>query len=335
MAGNIVTPQMVADICNSGMMGSIPSGYLTLTNLRTFIKETQRLTSNDFIVNIFIEPDHPVAGKLAKPHAVRNIEVKLGLPDEDSFIYPVSVPLMDYVDLLIAMQVRYVSTTFGFFNSEIVTKLKAKNIIILATVTSPAEARFCIANGADGLILQGQEAGGHQGYFLTNQCGRLSTLELLDSVSRLDLGVPLIVAGGIGINDIPKFLSAGAQLIQLGSLFMLTETSGLPHTVKEYICKCTNTSFTKDITGQYARGVTNLLMSELVNTLNYTFPIQHYATSRLRKYARDNLLTNYMALWVGKHANLEYNSLNVLLEKIKASCLNYQRCQSSVIIEEH
>lgn len=55
--------------------------------------------------------------------------------------------------------------------------------------------------------------------------------------------------------------------------------------------------------------------------LTYPFPIQHYATARLRKYARENLLAEYMALWVGKHEHLECGSLNELLDKIKVSCL--------------
>ena len=57
MAGNILTPELVAAVSNAGMLGSIASGYLSLAALEEFILKVKQLTVKLFAVNVFIEPE--------------------------------------------------------------------------------------------------------------------------------------------------------------------------------------------------------------------------------------------------------------------------------------
>lgn len=129
---------------------------------------------------------------------------------------------------------------------------------------------------------------------------------------------PLIVTGGIGLDEISDYLNNGADAVQLGTIFMLCQESNLPRSIKEYIIAKQTTRFTKYLTGRYARGVENLLMNELEGDYQYLFPLQHYATSELRKYARQNNLPEYMSLWAGSNPkNLQILQLETLIELIK------------------
>lgn len=166
MAGNIVNPKIVASVCNNGMLGSIPSGYLSLDALTKFIHEVKVLTSKPFIVNIFIDSEHDIPEKLFKSQQLRDIEQQVTQDLSAEFDYPASINMHDYAKLLISQRVAFVSATFGFFSRDIVELFHQNGIKILATVTNSYEAEYCMTNGADGLILQGVEAGGHQGNFL-------------------------------------------------------------------------------------------------------------------------------------------------------------------------
>lgn len=322
MAGNIVSPEMVATICNNGMLGSIPSGYLTLEALRTFIHKVKSLTKNQFAVNIFIEEFRATDTMLNKSNEVIAIEKQLGIYNNDSFTVPKNISMNEYIDLLIAESITIVSCTFGFFDSVTVEKLKDHNVQIIATATTLEEAKYCAENGANAIVLQGVEAGGHQGSFLSNQLSNDSTLELLAKVKALKLDCKLICAGGISETNIKVYFANGADYVQIGSAFMLCEESLLPRFIKEYIASKAKTKFTRDITGKYARGIENLLMNKLTVSQVYNFPIQHYATSSIRKYARENLNPEFMSLWCGSnYENMKILSLNYLLEQLKLACI--------------
>lgn len=322
MAGNIVSPRMVATICNNGMLGSIPSGYLTIEALRMFIRKVKYLTTNPFAVNVFIEDFRVTDTMLDKSHEIIEIEKQLGIYTNENFVVPKNISMNEYADLLIGENIPMVSCTFGFFDFEIIEKLKSHNIQIIATATTPEEAKYCAENGADAIVLQGVEAGGHQGSFLSNQLSNYSALELLAKVKALNVNCRLICAGGISEANMKVYFDNGADYVQIGSAFMLCEESLLPRFIKEYIVSKAKTKFTRDITGKYARGIENQLMKELAMSKVYDFPVQHYATSTIRKYARENLNPEYMSLWSGSnYENMKTLSLNYLLEQLKLACI--------------
>jgi Dioxygenases related to 2-nitropropane dioxygenase len=106
-------------------------------------------------------------------------------------------------------------------------RLKQQNVIVIANATSLVEVKAAYQHGVDAIIIQGSEAGGHQASFLSNECNTLSSLELLHQAISLNLTIPLIVTGGINLNNFTKFLAAGASYVQLGTSFMLSNLSKL------------------------------------------------------------------------------------------------------------
>ncbi len=112
---------------------------------------------------------------------------------------------------------------FGLPDKSLMRRLKAAGILVIASATTVEEARWLEGEGADAVIAQGAEAGGHRGMFLsddiTRQPGTMALVpQVVDAVT-----VPVIAAGGIGDGrGIAAALALGAAGAQIGTAFMLT-----------------------------------------------------------------------------------------------------------------
>jgi nitronate monooxygenase len=105
----------------------------------------------------------------------------------------------------------------GGFNRQLVNQLRQGGTFVLHTVGTPEEARRALYEGAEGLIVQGREAGGHL-------VGVEPALDALAHVRRVSGRAPLVLAGGIaGAEDVRRALDAGAAGVVAGTRFLLTD----------------------------------------------------------------------------------------------------------------
>lgn len=323
MAGGIVNPNFVSRVCNHGLLGFIPGGYLNLKSLEEFIIATKSLLVDPkatFGVNVFID-DKPreVEQFFKKTVDVIQIENLLKMNSNDTFPVPATVKEKDYIDLIIKQSVPIASCTFGFFNKESVEKLKENNIKIIGNATTIEEFKFCLEHGADAIIIQGTEAGGHQASFLSNEKNNKKTMALLEETRKLYPHVTIIAAGGISTNNMSSYFHNGADYVQLGTAFMMTYESNVPETCKEYMKSKKNTILTDAITGKWARGIENSLTKTLKHDDLYGFPVKHYLTAGLRAEAKKQVNPEYLSLWAGSNPqNLEMLPLETLLDTIKS-----------------
>ena len=119
----------------------------------------------------------------------------------------------------------------GCTDSSIVARLQARGIAVWCTVTGAAEASIAAAAGVDALVVQGSEAGGHQGSFDDTDAAPVGLLALLQLV-RAATDLPLVAAGGIANGEgVAGVIAAGASAAQIGSCLMLTPEaeSSAPH----------------------------------------------------------------------------------------------------------
>lgn len=322
MAGNILSPEFIATVCNSDMLGFIASGYLSLEQLEEQIIIVKQNLVNDkakFGVNLFLDAKRNGAQKYNKPIEFIQFEKSIGLDNNNEFIVPQSISEDDYVELLIKHNVPIVSCTFEFLGPRSVNKLKSYGIKIVGNATNIEEVRYCYDSGGDAIVLQGAEAGGHQASFLSNETNQLSTVELLKQVRELDLDVTIIAAGGVSCLNYRDYLESGADYVQLGTAFMMTNESNVNDTCKNIIRNVSQTKLTKDITGKWARGTENKLIESMSAMPYFEFPTQHYMTAKLRGYAKAQNLPEYMSLWASANVD-NYNliSLNELINKLKS-----------------
>lgn len=322
MAGGITTPEFIATISNNGCLGFVAGGYLSISELRAFIVSVQsnlQAATTPFGVNIFIEQGRSQQQILYKSPIIKEIEhTQFNISDADTFIFPASIPEHEYIDLLIELAVPIVSCTFGFLSHDSVTRLKQHNIKIIANTTTLDEFVFCVKGGADAVLIQGTEAGGHQASFLDDKQNTQSTHSLLKEIRNFDLDTPIIVAGGISLHNYHEYLLSGANFVQLGTAFMMTHESNVILAAKEFISKSRQTALSDKITGKWARGIENALLRQLDNDLDYNFPEKHYMSSQLRQSAKRTLNPEYMSLWAGSNLdNLQIRHLDDLINALK------------------
>lgn len=319
MAGGILSPELVAGVINAGMIGSVASGYLSLIDCEQFIQRVIALSSNCFIFNLFIEEPRQTSLRYQKPETIIKIEQQLGIYEQDWFEVPPTIAIQSYLSLIDKYQIPAISTTFGLLPHEVVKELQLNGVKVIASVTSLTEAQEALGTGVDGLIIQGCTAGGHQASFSDDYHNPLDTLELLQQVRALESNVALIATGGIEVSDIHVYLNEyGANYVQLGSLFMLSELSALNSSLREFIASKSSCdiSMSSAITGKAVRGVSNQLMREL-DVAEYPFPIQHYASSHLRARAKAMGNFEYAGIWLGEHQNYQALRFDDLINDIK------------------
>jgi nitronate monooxygenase len=300
LAGGPSTPRLTAAVCEAGGLGFLATGYLSGEQTAAALKETRALTGRPVGVNLFSPGDGPADPAGYEPY-LRRIgdwaaarDMPIGVPEyrEDDW--------EQKLELLLGEPVEAVSFTFGCPSRETLARLKEVGTETWVTVTSPQEAREAAAAGADVLVVQGAEAGGHRASFVDRpDVAGWGLLALLQAV-RSAVETPLVATGGIASGaGLAAVLSAGARAAQLGSAFMLAPEAGTSQAHRQALKSDAPTALTRAFTGRLARGIRNSFMSDHEGA-PVAYPEIHYVTAPLRKRARELGDSQSINLWAGE-----------------------------------
>ena len=244
------------------------------------------LTQRPFAVNVF----YPVREQIDDTQVAAYVERLAGEAER----YGVAAGEPRWTDddwqakleLVRREQPAVVSFTFGCPEREIVEELRAAGSSVWCTVTSPAEAEQAASVGVDALVVQGGEAGGHQGSFHDHPHDPFPLLTLLQLVRRVT-DLPLIAAGGIATAEaIAAVLAAGASAAQLGTALLLTPEAGASAAHRRALRGDRPTKLTRAFTGRRARGIVNRFMLDHDAAAPIAYPEIHYVTAPIRAAAR-------------------------------------------------
>jgi nitronate monooxygenase len=301
MAGGPSTPELTMAVTEAGGFGYLAAGYLTSRALDALLDRTRALTSRPIGVNLFVPgpsdaDDAAIAAYAARlaPEAAR-LGVDLGEPRWDDDDYPAKV------ELLSRSGVHTVSFTFGCPAPEIVHELRHQGIEVAVTVTNAAEAAHAAEAGADSLIVQGTEAGGHQGTFDGAEPNHTSLLDALQAV-RTAVDLPLVAAGGIMTgSDATTALDAGASAVQLGTALLCTPEAATSQVHRAALLeqRCAGTVITRAYSGRWARGLTNRFARDYSSGAPAGYPQVHHLTRPLRAAATEAGDADVPNLWAG------------------------------------
>ena len=299
LAGGPSTPELAAAVSNAGGLGFLGAGYLTADALRERIATTRALTTKPIAVNLFVIAEGP-----AEPETYADFVASLG-PEATRLGVDVGEPRFDddefdaKVEVLIADPVPVVSFTFGIPPRAAVDRLRAAGSEIWITVTSPYEADEATKVGADVLVVQGAEAGGHRGSFHDAIAQPVIPLEQLLEETNTLTNVPLVGTGGIATNvHVQRAFEAGATAVAAGTAFMLAPEAGTVPVHRDAIASGTPTALTRAFTGRLARGIRNRWMLDHVAAPS-AYPEIHYATAPIRAAARAAGDGDAINLWAG------------------------------------
>ena len=312
MGGGASTPALAAAVSEAGGLGFLAAGYLSAAAVGAEVEALRGLTARPFGVNLFAPPQ-PVPDPEAVERYARRLGAGAGSPRHDDDDWEAKLALMA------ELRVPVVSTTFGCPEAEAVDRLHAAGAAVWITVTTAAEARMAEAAGADALVVQGVEAGGHRATFddtAPNDLGMLAALQLVAAATPL----PLVATGGLATGRaIAAVLAAGAVAAQLGTAFMLTPESATPEAQREAIATDGATGLTRAFTGRTARGIVNRFMREHDSHAPLGYPDVHHVTAPLRKAARERGDADGFHLWAGQaHALAQAVPAGELVRRLSA-----------------
>jgi nitronate monooxygenase len=258
MAGGPSTVELAAAVATAGGFGYLAGGYLSPEALLAALGQFRDLAGGPVGVNLFV-PAEPADGSAIRAYAdllgadAARFGAQLGDPSWDDDQYP------GKVDALVDADVHTVSFTFGCPDPSDVVRLRAKGIVVAVTVTSAAEARHAVDAGADLLIVQGTEAGGHQASFNSSAPNDTALLDALAEV-RAAADRPIVAAGGITTpHAAAAALQAGASAVQIGTALLCTPEAGTNPVYREALLshRYERTIVTRAFSGRWARGLAN------------------------------------------------------------------------------
>lgn len=274
----VATGELAAAVSNAGGLGIIGSGNAPVDYVIKEIHKVKEKTDKPFGVNIM----------LLSPYAEEVINA----------IYDENIPIV----------------TFGAGNpGKYIKKLKNKDIKIIPIVPSVALAKRMEAVGADAVIVEGTEAGGH--------IGETTTMALVPQVADA-LNIPVIAAGGIA--DARGFIAAlalGAEGVQMGTVFVCSRECTVHDNYKNAIIKINdrNTAVSGRITGHPVRMIKNRLYRKMndLEKSNSLIDIEELGTGSFKKACIDGEV-EYGTVMSGQIGGLikEIKPVKIIIEDI-------------------
>ena len=305
MAGGITTPELVAAVSEAGGIGSFGFAYTSPEEIKNNLRKLKKLTSKPFNTNFFIFPEITESAFDSFPLAKKAL-MELQINNDFTPKRP-RAPFHESLHLQLesvwSHRPTLITFHFGTPSEKIIKTAKSLGILIGVTATNLEEAKQIENCGADFIVAQGIEAGGHRGTFTPNSLydDRLSALEL----SRLAIknsNLPIISAGGImNGRDAKKLLERGSTAVQMGTAFLCCNEAGTHPIHKDYILNRNSraTTLTKGFSGRLARSIETEFTRKMENKETMPFPLQSKLTKDLGTYCISSETGEYMNLWAG------------------------------------
>lgn len=303
---------MAVAVSEAGGLGSLPGALLGIDAMRAELALIRQRTAKPVNLNFFCHRP-PAAdatremawrARLAPYYAELGIDPAAPVPASNRAPFDAA-----FCAVVEEFRPEVVSFHFGLPATDLMDRVKATGTRVISSTTTADEARWLEDHGADAVIAQGYEAGGHRGIFLTGDVGQQPGLfallpQVVDAVE-----VPVIAAGGIAdARGIVAAFALGASAVQIGTAYLFTPEATITpmHRAALREAKDDGTALTNLFTGRPARGLVNRLMREVgpLSTDAPAFPTAGGALLPLKAKAEAAGSADFSSLWAGQAASL-------------------------------
>jgi nitronate monooxygenase len=307
MAG-VMDQELVIAAAEGGALGSLPCGMITAEKAREQVNIIRQRVSGPINLNFFCHRpvDADAKREAGWKQRLASYYGELGV-DPAAPINAANRAPFDEASCAVIEELKpeVVSFHFGLPAPALLKRVRATGAIVMASATIVKEAIWLEENGADVVIAQGAEAGGHRGMFLTeNIAEQPGTFALVPQVVDA-VKVPVIAAGGIADGrGIAAAFALGAAGVQIGTAYLRCPESRVIAPARLALAQATDetTVITNVMTGRPARGVANRVMRE-VGPISPDAPAYPHAATALAplKAAAEKLgRVDFTNLWAGQ-----------------------------------
>ncbi len=303
--------RLAAAVSNAGGLGSLPCAMLGPDALREELKALNEATSKPYNLNFFAHtPPEPNPQQEANwQQALAPYYKEFGIDPASITAGPGRMPFNEESAAIVEeFRPAVVSFHFGLPKPELLERVKKAGAKVLSTATTVDEALWLEQHGADAIIAQGLEAGGHRGIFLTkDMTTQMGTFALLPQIVAA-VKIPVIAAGGIATAEgVRAALDLGAVAAQIGTAFMLCPEATTKPLHREALKSpaARHTAITNLFSGGPARGIVNRGMRELGPVCDQApaFPLATNAIAPLRAAGEAAGTGDFSPLWSGQNAS--------------------------------
>lgn len=295
-----------------GALGSLPCAMISPEKAREQVQIFRQRVSAPLNMNFFCHTpvDADAARETGWRKRLTSYFQELGLDPNMSVNAANRAPFdAQMCELVEELKPEAVSFHFGLPDKALLQRVKAAGAVVIGCATIVKEAVWLEQNGADTIIAQGADAGGHRGMFLTeNIASQPGTMSLVPQVVDA-VRVPVIAAGGIADGrGIAAAFALGAAGVQIGTAYLRTPESKASALGKAALAAAADdaTVITNVMTGRPARGVANRLMREVgpVSPDAPAFPHAATALAPLKSAAEKLGRVDFTNLWAGQSVAL-------------------------------
>jgi nitronate monooxygenase len=307
MAG-AMDAELVIAAAQGGALGSLPCALLSAEKAREQVAIIRQRVSTSINMNFFchkpVEADaqREAGWKARLAPYYKEFGLDPAAPVNVANRAPFDAAMCALVEEL---KPEVVSFHFGLPDQALLKRVKAAGCIVMASATIVKEAIWLEENGADVIIAQGAEAGGHRGMFLTdNIAEQPGTFALVPQVVDA-VRVPVIAAGGIADGrGIAAAFALGASGVQIGSAYLRCPESMVNPHARPALAQARDDStvITNVMTGRPARGIANRVMREVgpISPDAPAFPYSATALAPLKAAAEKLGKVDFTSLWAGQ-----------------------------------
>ena len=299
-----------AAVAQAGGMGALGALLLEPAAISDWVARFRAAGGGPLQINLWV-PDPPPQRDAAHETALRDFLGRHGPPVPPA---AADAPLQDFhaqCAALLAARPTAVSSIMGLSPPAFVQQLKAAGIAWFASVTTVAEARAAAAAGADVIVAQGAEAGGHRGAFSAaaardEAVGLFALLpQVVDAVK-----LPVVAAGGVAdARGVAAALLLGASAVMPGTALLRTPEAGIAPVWAEALGQATpeGTRLTRAFSGRWGRSLATRYVSESAAPgapEPAPYPVQRGLTAAMRKAAENAGDLQHLQAWAGQAAGL-------------------------------
>jgi len=303
-------PSLSIAVANAGGMGACGALLMKPDEIAAWCTEFRAYSREEFQINLWI-PGPPPGRDAERERRQREYLAQWGPEVAESAAEGVLPDFSAQCGAMLQARPKAISSIMGLYAPEFVREMKVRGILWFATATTLAEARAAEAAGADAIIAQGMEAGGHRGAFDPCQAERrmVGLFALLPQVADT-VAVPVIAAGGIADGrGMAAALMLGASAVMIGTGFLRCPEAMINPAWAEALggTEADETMITSAFTGRPGRGVANAFAQRSAGPeapLPAPYPLQRGLTRAMREAASKAGDVDRMQMWAGQAAKL-------------------------------